>query len=989
MKSKNKCIILLGFFFFMMFLAGFIQNFSNINVNTAYSKKSNIKNPEGYEDLPVIEIPKCSIKEDWHQEWALSQSSNYGHDIVIDASDNVYIMGGAFDPNNNQFPIAIVKYNSNGEYQWNTTWYRLDGEVSGVDIAIDGSGNLYVTGTFFNSTSWNNELLIVKFNSEGIYQWDVLWKTDMHDIGYGIALDSNNNIYVAGEIAPLFAWESGKNLTVVKFDASGNYLWNYTIGSSDDHEGGYGICIDDADDIYVCGYTETYADDDFIIIKLDSLGNQIWNATWGGGWWDYAYSIDIDSNLNVFVSGRLNDAGPPPELCLVKFNSTGHYKWNYTYDTNGIKVEYTGVAVDSFDDIYLSGYYTTDLPFPNENIILLKFNNTGYNYWNKSYDYDNEDEYAYDIALDSEENIILGGYRFTGLYDYFLTIKIVQTPGEFNLYLDGTSPSLNGSYTVYWDNSDGAENYTLYEHNSYISEVNDSLDNKFEGLKALKYNFHNKQNGTYYYKVVSFNRWGNESSNCIQVEVKRAPPGAFVLSTNAGSPNINNSFTINWTVSQNAQNYSLYQNDTFIIEVDDTIKIDEGLTNYSYIFSDLANGTYYYKVVAFNINGNSSSNCIQIDVKRYPPGAFTLESDALTPDKDGCFTLNWTKSLYAESYSVYQHTAPITEFNNSIRIAAGVKDLIYHISNLNDGDYYFGIVAFNVNGNRSSNIIYVEVINAPPGPFEFYNNATDPEIHGIVRSWWNKSLDCSYYKLYIAREPIDFTKPVFNINLVDGINISYINKEYTYLLYLTQNGKWYIRLVSFNRNGNYTYPLQIEINVSLAPKPLTLTSNAGSPSDNDGNFKLNWNIALEYSYFNIEITNYSLYYSTQAFIFGDIGNLAGVKCLKSNITTLNYHCSGYKDGTHYFMIVAYNPSGNSSSNCLAIKVQLLIVPDDDDDDDDDDGGTDDNVFFIIVIGATISGAAAGATIILLRKRKKKRIKKLNKIGTNIQNSNNS
>lgn len=110
------------------------------------------------------------------------------------------------------------------------------------------------------------------------------------------------------------------------------------------------------------------------------------------------------------------------------------------------------------------------------------------------------------------------------------------------------------------------------------------------------------------------------------------------------------------------------------------------------------------------INTNAQFNYIT------GPGEFTLSSDAGVPDDDGSFTLSWTESEGADSYSVYQHSSFITEITGEMTLLAeGITETSLPLDGYPDGTYYFIVVAHNDDGNTLSNCIQVEVeLKLPP-----------------------------------------------------------------------------------------------------------------------------------------------------------------------------------------------------------------------------------------------------------------------------------
>ena len=137
-------------------------------------------------------------------------------------------------------------------------------------------------------------------------------------------------------------------------------------------------------------------------------------------------------------------------------------------------------------------------------------------------------------------------------------------------------------------------------------------------LKDVKniYNNSLNSNGIYYFIGVAFNDFGNSTSNCINVTVTipappPGPPGAFTLSSNAGNPDDDGNFTLTWTSSSGANNYSIYQYSGYITEINGSLTLlTEETNSLSLPLSGYSNGTYYFIGVAFNDLGNISSNCI-------------------------------------------------------------------------------------------------------------------------------------------------------------------------------------------------------------------------------------------------------------------------------------------------------------------------------------------------------------------------------------------
>ena len=269
------------------------------------------------------------------------------------------------------------------------------------------------------------------------------------------------------------------------------------------------------------------------------------------------------------------------------------------------------------------------------------------------------------------------------------------------------------------------------------------------------------------------------------------PPEYFTLSSDAGAPDPDGSFNLNWTISVGADNYSIYTHDSLITDINDSITLlHEGLTNYSVPISGLSQGDYYYIAVAYNETGYYESNCLKITAI-YSPSSFTLSSDADAPDIDGLFNLNWTASDWADNYSIYMHTSSITEINGSLTtIAQGLTDLSRPISVSSGGDYYFVAVAYNEVGSKLSNNVHIKVI-LPCGSFVLTSDADDPDLDGTFNLTWTASAEAVNYSVYM------YDSEITEINT----SITIITEGYTDLITnITglSNGVYYFIVVSYN-----------------------------------------------------------------------------------------------------------------------------------------------------------------------------------------------
>ncbi|MBY9016514.1 MAG: hypothetical protein KGD68_12540 [Candidatus Lokiarchaeota archaeon] len=286
-------------------------------------------------------------------------------------------------------------------------------------------------------------------------------------------------------------------------------------------------------------------------------------------------------------------------------------------------------------------------------------------------------------------------------------------PGIFIINSDADDPDTDGNFNITWSLSAYADNYSLYLSSSIITEINESVTVLLDEVTDTSYEVSGYSDGNYYFLVVARNGNGNTTSSNLLVNVDVPdPPSPFTLSSDADSPDANGNFTLTWTPSNLADNYSLYGYSSLITEINGSlILLLEEVTDLTYEVFDYLDGTYFFVVVAKNAVGTTFSNNIEVVVKiPVLPSPFTLSSDAGSPDANGNFTLTWTPSTFADNYSLYGYSSLITEINGSlILLLEEVTDLSYEAFGYSDGTYFFAVVAKNADGTTLSNNIEVVV----------------------------------------------------------------------------------------------------------------------------------------------------------------------------------------------------------------------------------------------------------------------------------------
>ena len=261
--------------------------------------------------------------------------------IIIDDQEQVYIGGHI---SHSIYDSILLGTNLRG----GLLWENLSKNGIIYDIDVDHEKNIYCTGIKY--VDHNPDIILWKYSSSGTFIWERSINGFGFEWGQGISIDTLNNIYVAG-------YNSSGGMIVAKYNPNGEQEWLIEWGK-ELNAVCFGCTLDNEDQIYLVGEVEGYLRSDMCILKLDSLGEELWNITF-----PYVKGVDTEDRLslaetnddgNIFVVGDIEN-----QACYVaEFSSEGINIWNMTcvIDTNRV-LGASDLIVDSEDNVYIVGTY--------------------------------------------------------------------------------------------------------------------------------------------------------------------------------------------------------------------------------------------------------------------------------------------------------------------------------------------------------------------------------------------------------------------------------------------------------------------------------------------------------------------------------------------------------------------------------------------------------------------------------------------------------
>ncbi|MCP4379176.1 MAG: PEP-CTERM sorting domain-containing protein [bacterium] len=333
-------------------------------------------------------------------------------------------------------------------------WTRQLGTASddyGKGVAVDGSGNVYVTGNTGggidgNTNAGSYDMFLTKYNTGGTKQWTRQLGSSSSDIGYGVSVDGSGNAYVTGETLGGLDGNTSAgsgDMFLTKYNTSGTKQWTKQLGTSS-NDGGASVSVDGSGNSYVTGTTTGGLDGntnagfgDMFLTKYNTGGTKQWTRQLGSSGNDLGNGVSVDGSGNAYATGRTygdldgNTNAGSYDMFLTKYNTGGTKQWTRQLGTSDSDGGY-GVSVDGSGNAYVTGSTQGDLD-GNTNagdfdIFLTKYNTSGAKQWTKQLGTSSGD-YGWSVSVDSSGKAYVTGYTYgdldgntsAGEWDMFLT----------------------------------------------------------------------------------------------------------------------------------------------------------------------------------------------------------------------------------------------------------------------------------------------------------------------------------------------------------------------------------------------------------------------------------------------------------------------------------------------------------------------------------------------------------------------------------------
>jgi catechol 2,3-dioxygenase-like lactoylglutathione lyase family enzyme len=385
---------------------------------------------------------------------------NQGNQYVTGRFESTVSFGSHILTSNGWYDMFVAKLDPDGNWLWVVQAGGTAGAEWGGGVALDGAGNVYLTGGYGGTVSFGSytltssgygDMFVAKLDPNGNWLWAVSAGGGNTDEGNSIAVDGWGNAYVAVHSdsetitigsCTLTRFGPGMDIYVAKLDPYGNWLWAVQAGGPDQYDEGYDIAVDGEGNPWVTGKfqgTATFGSQtltsgggtDIFVAKLNTNGNWLWAVQAGGTAGDIGYGIAVDGAGNAWVTGifglaasfgshtlTTNSFG---DIFVAKLDASGNWLWAVQAGGTSGDAGY-GIALDGSGNAYVTGTYSYNATFGSHSltavggndIFVAKLDPSGNWLWAASAGGTKPDE-GYYIAVDgSGIAYVTGYYRETG-----------------------------------------------------------------------------------------------------------------------------------------------------------------------------------------------------------------------------------------------------------------------------------------------------------------------------------------------------------------------------------------------------------------------------------------------------------------------------------------------------------------------------------------------------------------------------------------------
>ena len=440
------------------------------------------------EDESCDGIPTCS-----GHLWSLrfgDADTQFVSSVALDGDDNVILTGqlsGAADfgggplTSAGSIDLFVAKLDTTGKHVWSKRFGDAGGSQTGMSVATDAMGNIFVVGYFDGTIDFGGgpltsagsiDIFLAKLDASGNHVWSKRFGDAGPQAGTVVKATPDGGVVLMSALGGSVNFGGGPvtsaggfDVGLAKLDAAGNHVWSKRFGDAME-QAGNGLAVDAAGNVLVTGmflgtvdfgggaFTDKDGGDVFVL-KLAGDGKHIFSKQFGGAGSQFGYDIAPGDGESVVLLGTFFDDfdlgggalvnGGDEDIFVAKLDSSGNHAWSRGFGDEAQQAA-RGLSVDSAGNILITGSLSTDagvdfgggplMSGGGSDALMVKFDGSGKTLWSLRFgDAPNQD--GYDTAVDKAGNVLLAGV-FRGTVDF--GGGPLTTAGNYDLFVAKLGP---------------------------------------------------------------------------------------------------------------------------------------------------------------------------------------------------------------------------------------------------------------------------------------------------------------------------------------------------------------------------------------------------------------------------------------------------------------------------------------------------------------------------------------------------------------------
>jgi len=288
-----------------------------------------------------------------------------GRAIAVADSQYTFVTGTSYGGSASYQDIVTIRYDTSGAVGWARMYLGLsDTSDAGLDIALDAGKNVYVAGTCADS-DYYGDFYVRQWLFDGSPGWSHSYDGSAAasaDTAFAITATLNGTVYATG-IAKMTGQDY--NYMTIKYDQSGTPVWTRTYnGTGNGVDIARDIVLDNQENVIVTGRSlGSGSGIDIVTIKYDSSGVPLWTRRYSepGAVMDQGYAVDVDAYDNIYIVGSASSGATNQDYALLKYKPNGDFLWIKYHNGSDDNIDIaTDIAVDRFGNAYTTGFEMND-----------------------------------------------------------------------------------------------------------------------------------------------------------------------------------------------------------------------------------------------------------------------------------------------------------------------------------------------------------------------------------------------------------------------------------------------------------------------------------------------------------------------------------------------------------------------------------------------------------------------------------------------------